>query len=155
MKNEMTKDRLVGGILIALGILVAVGTKLMKVTMRLSVGDPGPRLFPYLAAIGLVVCGAGIAASQTPDKKMLALEPKQWKKFIRLFLVLAAYLAGLKFLGFLITTPVMTVVLIWILKQEKKVHLLAACIYALLLTAVLHVVFVRILSIVLPKGMFF
>jgi len=153
MKNEMTKDRIVGMILIVLGALVAVGAKMMKVTMRLSVGDPGPRLFLYLAAVGLMVCGAGIMLSRTPDRKMLSLSGDQWKKFILLFLVLAAYLAGLKVLGFLIATPVMTVALVWILKQNKKGNLLGTCVYAIALTAALYVVFVRILSIVLPKGM--
>ena len=37
MNNQMKKDRIAGAVLAAAGGLAAVGTKLMKVKMRLSV----------------------------------------------------------------------------------------------------------------------
>ena len=143
MNNQMKKDRIAGAVLAAAGGLAAVGTKLMKVKMRLSVGDPGPKLFLYIAAFGMMVCGAGILFSKVPDKKMLTLDRGQWGKFGFLFLVL-------KYLGFLVSTPLAAFALIYILKQKKKINLAVAAAYSLILTGVLYLVFVKLLSIVLP-----
>ena len=132
MNNQMKKDRIAGAVLAAAGGLAAVGTKLMKVKMRLS------------------VCGAGILFSKVPDKKMLTLDRGQWGKFGFLFLVLICYLLGLKYLGFLVSTPLAAFALIYILKQKKKINLAVAAAYSLILTGVLYLVFVKLLSIVLP-----
>ena len=150
MNNQMKKDRIAGAVLAAACGLAAVGTKLMKVKMRLSVGDPGPKLFLYIAAFGMMVCGAGILFSKVPDKKMLTLDRGQWGKFGFLFLVLICYLLGLKYLGFLVSTPLAAFALIYILKQKKKINLAVAAAYSLILTGVLYLVFVKLLSIVLP-----
>ena len=62
---------------------------------------------------------------------------------------------GLKYLGFIISTPLAAFVLIYILKKEKKINLAGAAAYALILTGALYLVFVKLLSIVLPRGLFF
>ena len=42
-----------------------------------------------------------------------------------------------------------------VLKKEKKINLAGAAAYALILTGALYLVFVKLLSIVLPRGLFF
>lgn len=155
MNNQMARDRAVGGVLMMIGAVTALATKAMQVKMRLSAGDPGPKLFLYIAAVGLMVCGAGIILSRVPDTKMLVMGKKQWGKFVFLFLVLIGYLLGLKYLGFIISTPLAAFVLIYVLKKEKKINLAGAAAYALILTGALYLVFVKLLSIVLPRGLFF
>lgn len=82
MNNQMARDRAVGGVLMMIGAMTALATKAMQVKMRLSAGDPGPKLFLYIAAVGLMVCGAGIILSRVPDTKMLVMGKKQWGKLI-------------------------------------------------------------------------
>ena len=64
--------------------------------------------------------------------------------------MLICYLLGLKYLGFLVSTPLAAFALIYILKQKKKINLAVAAAYSLILTGVLYLVFVKLLSIVLP-----
>ena len=47
-------------------------------------------------------------------------------------------------------TPAAAFALIYILKQKKKINLAVAAAYSLILTGVLYLVFVKLLSIVLP-----
>lgn len=153
--TALRRDRLVGVFLIIIGLLIGLETKLMQVKMKLARGDAGPKLFLYISAVGLVICGIGILCSKTSDTKMLRLAKEQWKKFFLVFFAFVAYLLGLYILGFMISTPIAIFGFIYILKQEKKINFITLAIYSVALTFLLYVIFEKILAIILPSGLFF
>lgn len=149
----MTKERITGVIIMLLGILITIGTYQMKVAMMLAQGDPGPKLFLYIASIGLMVCGAGMAAFPKYDKKSLTVTKEELLRFAFLFLILALYCMGLRYIGFLISTLFALLALVYILKMDKKVSMPFTVIFAVVLTILLYLLFKNCLSIVLPEGM--
>jgi len=155
MKNKISSDKTAGLVLVLIGVLVAIVTSSLKITMKLSPGDPGPRLFPYIAGIGLIICGAGVLFSKEHDKKMLILNKDQWLKFLFLLVVLACYQICLKIFGFLVSTPIMSCILVYILKKQDKVKKLSVVLFSVILTCVIYIAFVKLLSIILPVGLIF
>ena len=148
----MTKEKFTGLIITVIGLLIAIGTYQMKVTMLLAQGDPGPKLFLYIAAIGLTMCGLGMVATSKDDKKMLQINKEELKRFTFLFAILVLYCAGLHFVGFIISTPIALATLVYILKMEKKVSLIGTIIFSIVFTAFLYILFRNFLSIILPEG---
>ena len=148
----MTKEKITGLIITVFGLLIAIGTYQMKVSMVLAQGDPGPKLFLYIAAIGLILCGIGIVATSKNDKKMLKINKEELKRFTFLFMILVLYCAGLHFIGFIISTPIALAALVYILKMQKKVSPIGVIIFSIVFTAFLYILFRNFLSIILPEG---
>lgn len=150
----MNKDR-IGGIFFAVvGAIVVFMASQIRMPANLS--EPGPRLFPYIAGVGMILCGLGmlITAKKTENEKPF-LTKAGWIKLAKVFGLLIAYCLGLQFLGFLISTPFFTAFVILLLAGEKKVNKISAIVVAVVTTAVIYLLFVRVFSIFLPSGMIF
>ncbi|MGE4352612.1 MAG: tripartite tricarboxylate transporter TctB family protein [Oscillospiraceae bacterium] len=155
MEKQNGQDKIVALTLLVLGILIFALTARINLNIKLASGDPGPRFFPYISAVGLILCGGGLLLSNIHDSKMLTLNKNNWKNLFKLSLLLLLYMLGLKTLGYLISTPIITFLLIRVLAYGKKINGIVLTLFSLLLTGLLYGLFVHILNIMLPTGMLF
>ncbi len=118
---------------------------------------PGPKAFPYIAVFGLIVCGLGIfiqsTLSKAPQKIFMVREG--WVDLVKSFLALVVYVIGLKFLGYLICTPILLFALSVFFARKDKVKPLGRVIFAVLVTAAVYAFYVYGFGMKLPVGSLF
>ena len=150
---KLKKDHWVGLLLVILGIAMLLLS--MQIPVKNSSTDPGSRLFPVMASILQIVCGAGIliSAGKSTDKQFL---PAQgWKKLGMAFGVMIAYTLALKYIGFVVSTLVFLYVVVTMLAGEEKVAVWKKILYSVVVTGLAWLVFQRVLSMNLPTGILF
>lgn len=118
-------------------------------------GDPGSGTFPILAGTIAVLCGIllVITARKTKNKPFMTKA-----QYMRLFSMLAVYAAlwlGLKYLGYIITAPVIIFTICTLMAKGQKVPVWHRVIYALAVSGSAYFLFQHVLSIRLPAGVFF
>jgi len=116
----------------------------------------GPAWFPGLIAVGLIVCGALLAAESLRSRAPLLALPG-WLRSARPVAGVAAVVAGLLFyvfaadaLGFYLTALLILVVWMRILGASWRITLPVAVVA----TVVIHLSFYKLLRIPLPWGVF-
>lgn len=148
----MTRDRGTGIVAVLLGIYVFFYTN--TIPNPTSAGDSaGPRVFPYITAAILVICGIGLIL-QKSEKKNAFLTKRQWA---RLLLICGAYLGYVLMLwafGFLIATALCLFTLSSMFSKGKDVAVWKRILYAVGVTAVLYACFFTLLGMSLPVGKF-
>ena len=89
MQREINKDRILGVIMLAISLIFAYYTTGIKQTNM--VGDPGPRLFPYIACffIGFFSLVLIIRKNRTPYKAYMT-----WQQWRRLGIVVGIYIVN-------------------------------------------------------------
>ncbi len=151
--SKVKKDYLVGGILTLMGVAAA----LMSMQVRVKTGstDPGSRLFPMMASVSLTLCGIGVLASAAKSQEKTFLSGEGWKRIGISFGILILYILLLKYIGFLISTPVFLFAVTGMLAGEKKAAMWGRIVYSLVITGLTWYTFVKVLSMPLPKGVIF
>lgn len=148
----MKKDRAIGLVSLALGIATMIGTMQIPISSSIaSSPEPGPRLFPTIAGVLLIICGLGLILQKQKDAEPF-LEKQQWKRLGVLALVFVLYCVGLSFLGFVISTPVMLFVSMTMFAGEKKLPLPAKLLYCAGVTGVIYLLFVVLFKTNIPSG---
>lgn len=150
MKN---KDRIGGIIFAVFGCIVTFMTAQIKMPANLS--EPGPRLFPYIAGAGMLICGIGMAITAAQEKEEPFLTGDGWKRLGVVALALVIYYLGLEWIGFMVSTPVFAFVIMLILSSGKKINKVVAAVIAVITTIVLYLLFQKVFMIFLPAGKFF
>lgn len=146
-------DGVLGGLAIAAGaavLTVARGFPEMP-------GEPGPALFPALAGIGLLICGAVLVAahrrSGASDPWMQAPDwlrrPRAASAVVFIVAALACCSAFMETVGFLPCAVVLVAGLLAILKARWPVGLAVGVVSAL----VVHTIFYAGLRVALPWGL--
>lgn len=145
-----------GGILFTvIGVLYFILGTGISVPDNLS--EPGGRLFPFIAGAGMAVCGMGMAltALKNREEEKPFMDRAGWFRFLRAAIVVLLYYFGLNYLGFLISTPIFVVVIIYTLSAGKTVNPLMVLLVAILTTGILYFVFQKIFVMFLPTGIVF
>ena len=137
---------------IALGIWVAYLAHDIRSLFQVSSVDVGPKMFPYACAAGLVLCGVGKFISSRDAKSKPFLDRQGVLRLAVIFLVMAAYIAGLTYLGYIITTPIMLFVLTYMLADGKKLVWWHVLLFAVLMTAAVYFAFTKLMNVILPAG---
>jgi len=137
---------------IALGIWVAYLAHDIRSLFQVSSVDVGPKMFPYACAAGLVLCGIGKFISSRDAKSKPFLDRQGVLRLAVIFLVMAAYIAGLTYLGYIITTPIMLIVLTYMLADGKKLVWWHVLLFAVLMTAAVYFAFTKLMNVILPAG---
>jgi putative tricarboxylic transport membrane protein len=146
-------DTLVGAGFAGAGVLVFAATLTYP---QMEGGQPGPALFPriiatLMAAFGGVLAARGARARDTTQQvawRTLFQNPG----FINAIYVLAgvaAYIVLADGLGFLLTSSLVILVLMW----RLAVPPLKAVLVAIALTVVVHALFAKVLRVPLPSGL--
>lgn len=152
---KISKDKQISIIFIVLSIVILALTQKVRVLPNLA--EPGPRLFPQVAAIGMIVCAIGMffdKGSENENAKPY-LTKEGWKRFLIVFSVIALYVVGLWLVGFLIATPFAMLLFVAVLSDGKKVSKIVSIIIAVAATALLYFAFVKAFAIPLPPGLLF
>lgn len=151
---KLHKNQIYSICVILFAIIFMIMTSQLKSVYTLSERDIGPRAFPYLAGAGLIVCAIGKMLTEGPkDDVVFTLEG--WKRILVVFALIAGYLLAMTFVGYIITTPVFSFLLVYAMKEDRKFSVWKTLLFAVLLTAVLYVVFQNIILVFLPTGILF
>jgi hypothetical protein len=148
----MTRDRATGFVLFGLGLTVFLLAG--RIPNPHLADDVGPRLFPNIAGIGLMVCGAGVALGKGAGGRKAFLSREGWKRLLGMGLLVLCCAVGMVFLGFLITMPVVLFISMKMMGIKAKTPL-KPVVVSLCLTACIYLVFERVLHVMLPAGMVF
>ncbi len=135
-------DLLCGGTLVALGVVSLVEA------LRIRDDWQGAKLMPAALAVALAVLGAGHAVPALAAAERLAWpDAAGWRRVVFVFGLLALYVAGLPFLGFLPATALFVLILVRALGAFSWV--LAIALTGAIAVAS-HLVFQRWLGMPLP-----
>lgn len=152
---KIKRDQLVGAVLIILGIIVFAMISSFSVPM--TAAYPGPKMLPSIAAFAFVVCGTGIFIQGTLSKKEEKpyLLPWGWAKMGICIAILCVYVFLMKYLGFLIMTPICTYVLVTLFAKGQKTRLWARILFSVVLTLLMFVIYTMAFQLPLPMGTIF
>ena len=148
----MSKNKVIGLVSLVLGLITLIGAANIKVVqMAISMGDPGPKVFPFIAGGLLVICGVGLFFNKQEEQETF-MTREQWIRVLVLFAVFAGYVLLLYLVGFIIATPLLLFAMITMFAGEAKVSLIVRILYAIGATAVIYVLFVVCLKTNVPIG---
>ena len=154
---KVKRDQITGAVLVILGIVVFILVSQFKKPLTLEY--PGPRLMPGIAAFGFVVCGLGIFVKgcKQKDGDKVILTKTGLLRVVISFAALCLYILGMRFLGFLITTPFLVYGLTTYFAKATKVETKwwVRVIFALAVTGVIWAMYVPLFGMELPVGELF
>lgn len=150
---KMKRDQLIGGILTIMGIAAL----LMSVPIKVKTGstDPGSRIFPLMASVLLLICGIGVMLTAKGGENKQFLEKDGWIKIIISFVIMIGYIFALKYIGFIISTPVFLYIITTLLSNGEKLSIWRKLVYAVIITACFWLLLHSALKMNLPKGILF
>lgn len=132
----------------------------MQISEALVSNEPGPRLFPIISAIGIIICSILSIIFDGPKEKKAQeagetkpyLDKAGWKRLVIIFAELIVYALGVQAIGFLFAGIIMMFVIIMTLKDGKKINVPTAIILSVVLPVVVYFTFSKVFVIPLPKG---
>jgi putative tricarboxylic transport membrane protein len=151
----MSKEEGSSLVWLGLAVLICIGS------LRLSLGsfqNPGPGFFPFIAGLVLGVLAAMVyfqarraASSAKENKGPLWTNPGGVKKIVLTTLALLAYVVGMEYLGFLISTFIFLAFLLRTIEPQRWGLVILE---SLLASGISYFVFEIWLQAQLPRGIF-
>lgn len=118
--------------------------------------EPGPKLFPYISAVGIAVCSILAMITEGPKEtkegSKAFMDKAGWMKIFLLLGECVLFALGMNWIGFWITSMVGMFVFIWTLKEKKKINIIFAILLSICLGSICYFGFTKVFSIPLPKG---
>ncbi len=154
---KVKRDQITGAVLILIGIVFAV--LISQFSKPFTLSYPGPKLLPGIGAFGLIICGIGVFVNgckqKEADKPVLSL--KGLVRVLVSFAILCLYILGMKYLGFLIVTPVVLFIITTYFTKESGVEtkLWVRIVFSIAVTAVIWLMYVVLFDMGLPVGLLF
>ena len=154
---KLKRDQITGAVLILVGIFFGFLTSQFE--KPFTPAYPGPKLLPAIAVFGLVVCGAGVFINGCRQEK----EDAVWVSkagVIRIavtFLVLCAYVLAMKYVGFLIASPVVLYILVTYFSKASNLptKLWARIVFSIAVAVIIWAMYVPLFGMTLPAGLLF
>lgn len=144
-----------------MGVLVMalaawIGWQTSKMPTRFVSNEPGPKLFPYISAIGMGVCAVLSMIFDAPkdakESKKPIMDKKGWIRVCILVAEFVLFAAGMNYIGFWITSIVGMMVFFYTLKGEKKINFWVALLIAVALGSLCYFGMTKLFNIPMPKG---
>ncbi|TGN56392.1 tripartite tricarboxylate transporter TctB family protein [Paracoccus liaowanqingii] len=148
----MNIEKPLGAALVAIGGAGAVIA--MQISVRTFNNDPGPKLFPIMACTILVICGLGLLFKRGGEPAP-TISGAEWRRGTVMAGLLVGYAAGLWLVGFYAATLIGSFAIYYVMAGRERRNILRGAIYAVLVTAVVHLVFRVALGAFLPRGILF
>ena len=127
-----------------------------QIPERLVSNEPGPKLFPFIAAGGMAVMAVLSMIFDGPkeakEESKPYLDKAGWRRMGLILLESLAFCVCMQYIGFWITGMVGTFVFIWTLKGKKKINIVFAIILCVALASLGYFGFTWGFKIPLPKG---
>jgi len=144
-------ERILGVVLILIGIAVSVNS--YTALGFGSITQPGSGFFPLICGVGVTTLSAvWMFISRKSETKSEPLWKKgQWIRPITAVGIIGAYIALLELVGYVLST--ITFVLLWqfLVEHEKWKKTIMI---SVIMTACMYILFVQLLAVPLPKGIF-
>lgn len=152
---RLKRDQITGAVLVLLGIVIAVLVSGFEVPF--STSYPGPKALPSIAIVGFIVCGAGIFMESMKSQKdePVFLVKEGWIRVISSIALLAVYILAMKFVGYLIATPVICYLLTALYAKGSNSTVKGRLIFTAALTVIIYVIYVFVFGLGLPTGELF
>jgi len=135
------------------GLVATLGLTAIFAAWRLpfwSDFGPGPSFFPFLVGLLLVILGCFVAAEGSPRRKRQAAPAANLSRPLQVSAALFGYFAVFEAFGFILATGLF---IFTVLRWVEKRGAWQALTVALSVTIAVHILFVTLLSVSLPKGM--
>ena len=138
---------------IGLGVVLMILTSRIKSLFAVSSEDLGPRFFPNLCAIGIILCGIGkfISSGKVSSKPFLR-SKKDYLRLAGIWIILVVYVLALKRVGYIISSYVLMFVLSTLLADDNKPKLWKRLLFAAFMVALTYGLFHFVIKISLPEG---
>ena len=149
----MNKNRIIGIVLALVSVLFLVMTSQLP-SSRYS-GMVGPKVFPYIAAGGLLLCAIALFfKKETENEKAKGpfLDKAGWIRVLKLVILLALFPVMFKYLGFIISAVILLFIMISLFDLGKKESIWKKILVTVSVTGILYVVFIYVINIKLPTG---
>ena len=155
---SLTKEHLIGLTCMGTGAGVYLISRTFPKAATGANELTGPAFFPTLLALGIFLCGLaelinGFRASFNPEElnwknagKVLGRAETQ--NVLLIILLIIGYIYSMEFLGFLVATGALLLILMW----RFKVPLLKNLIFTAFFLLVLYLLFGKLFTIYLPSG---
>lgn len=154
---KLKRDQITGLVLILIGVFFAV--LISGFSKPMTAAYPGPKLLPSIGVFGLIVCGGGIFVHSCCQSKedVVFLTPKGWINVIVSFAGLCVYIFGMKYLGFLLTTPfVLYAAITYFAKASNaSTKLVSRIVSSVVIALVIYAMYVPLFGMTLPAGLLF
>ncbi|MBR1920139.1 MAG: tripartite tricarboxylate transporter TctB family protein [Spirochaetales bacterium] len=137
-------------------IMIAISLLIIVTAMsypKSNAGVPGPGFFPTVLSV-IVIClsfALIITQRKAEDVPVVLFSREQLPVYLSMGLVFV-YLIMLNIVGFMISTPLFLIAVMKLFKVRKLWVILAV---AFCTTVATYIVFTKVLSVILPSGMFF
>lgn len=141
--------------LIVLAVIVIILSLQLKSLFLAQSGDIGPRAFPIGAAIALILCALGKMLTEGRQESKPLFSKEGWKRVGIMFAILIAYLAAMKYFGYILSTLVFTPLMVWAMREGRPINPLFLALFSVVTTAVLYFIFQSVIMVILPVGELF
>lgn len=155
--KKMNRTYVMGIVFVLFSLFVIWQTTLIP--EKLVSNEPGPKLFPFIAAGGMLVMsvlsvifdGAAEAKENKAGAKPY-LDGAGWRRLALIFAECVVFCISMNYIGFWITGMIGMFVFIMTLKSGKKINLVFAVILSVGLASLCYFGFTKGFNIPLPKG---
>lgn len=135
------------------GLLLGYATLNIKYLFSIAQEDVGPKFFPMCCAVGFVVCGLGkLFSSKNKEGKVFIEDKKGWLRLGFILVCFVAYVYGMKYIGFIISSFLILLGLPYMLSENKKMEFWKVTVFSASITAITYMVFVYLIDVLLPTG---
>ena len=148
------KNKVLGIVSVALGIAIIIMSSQLQVSM-VAEGDPGPKVFPIIAAVLFLICGIAVFFQKPDPKEKPFLTKEQWKRLGILFAVLIGYTLLMYVFGFLISTMIALFVICTLFAGETKIPWWIRVLYGIVLGFLVWYMLEKTFMVPLPAGILF
>ena len=154
MKKLLNRTYLMG--ILVLALAAWIGWQTSKMPTRFVSNEPGPKLFPYISAIGMAVCAVLSMIFDAPKEaregRKALMDKKGWLRVILLVAEFVLFAVGMNAIGFWITSMIGMMVFFYTLKGEKKINFWTALALSVVLGSLCYFGMTRLFNIPMPKG---
>ncbi len=155
--NEVNKDRIIGAILGAVSLLYLYMTWSLPASKTATL--VGPKVFPYLASGGLLLCSVALMLKRRPATRThgskLFLDRNGWERVAKLLGLLVLYPVLFHYAGFISASILFLFFMITLFDLEKTVPKWKTALISIGVSLSFHGLFTILLKIQLPVGVIF
>lgn len=155
--KKLNRTYVMGAVFIALALWVIYQTGMIP--EKLVSNEPGPKMFPYISAIGMIAMSVLSiifdGRKENEEKRAGAapyLDRAGWKRLALIMVECILFCAAMNWIGFWFTSMIGMLVFIMTLRADKKINLIFAVVLSVALGSLCYFGFTRGFNIPLPKG---
>ena len=150
MQKGINKDRLLGIILLIVSLVFAYYTTGIKQSE--FIGDPGPRLFPYIACFLIGLFSLVLIVRKDQSSKKAYMTKEQWKRYWILFGIYTLNYLAMHWVGYKVSIPLTLLLTCFLFSRGSGVAAWKKIVYVIGVTVVIYLLYVVLLESNLPAG---